>query len=262
MFSKTVIDSDSFLDMPLSTQALYFHLSMRADDEGFINSPKKTMRMIGCAEDDFKVLLAKKFLISFESGVIVIKHWKIHNYIRGDRVANTTHTKEKSLLIENENKSYSLNKPLSDKCLTSDSIGEYSIVEDRIGEYSINKQNFILPSGIDEELFNDFLIMRKKLKAPNTQRAIKLLINKLNDFISKGHNPNDILQTSYENGWKSFFEPRQPKQQPKSFKQQDKEAIDSSIDNYYRMKEQGFNLQEELIKQAELEKKGNIYELN
>ena len=84
MFAKTIIDSDSFLDMPLSTQALYFHLSMRADDDGFINNPKKVQRMIGCSEDDLKLLVAKNFIIPFESGIVVIKHWKIHNYIRGD----------------------------------------------------------------------------------------------------------------------------------------------------------------------------------
>ena len=82
MFSKTIIDSDAFLDMPLSTQSLYFHLSMRADDDGFINNPKKIQRMIGCADDDLKLLIAKNFIIPFESGIVVIKHWKIHNYIR------------------------------------------------------------------------------------------------------------------------------------------------------------------------------------
>ena len=85
MFSKLIIDSDMFLDMPLSTQALYFHLSMRADDDGFVNNPKKIQRMIGCNDDDLKVLITKKFIIPFESGICVIKHWKIHNYIRNDR---------------------------------------------------------------------------------------------------------------------------------------------------------------------------------
>ena len=85
MFAKTIIDSDAFLDMPLSSQALYFHLAMRADDDGFINNPKKLQRMVGCGEDDLKLLMVKKFILVFESGVIVIKHWKIHNYIRSDR---------------------------------------------------------------------------------------------------------------------------------------------------------------------------------
>ena len=98
MFSKTIIDSDAFLDMPLSTQALYFHLSMRADDDGFINNPKKIAKMIGANDDEFKVLFTKKFIIGFENGIIVIKHWKIHNYIRNDRYHETKYKEQKSTL--------------------------------------------------------------------------------------------------------------------------------------------------------------------
>lgn len=106
MFAKTIIDSDAFLDMPLSTQALYFHLSMRADDDGFVNNPKKLTRMIGCGEDDFKLLIAKRFLLLFESGVVVIKHWLIHNTIRKDRKTPTNYQDEYSQLEKKENKSY------------------------------------------------------------------------------------------------------------------------------------------------------------
>lgn len=98
MFSKTIIDSDQFLDMPLSTQSLYFHLSMRADDEGFVNNPRKVQRMIGASDDDFKVLITKNFIIPFESGIVVIKHWRIHNYIRADRLVPTTCKAEKACL--------------------------------------------------------------------------------------------------------------------------------------------------------------------
>lgn len=108
MFAKTIIDSDAFVDMPLSTQALYFHLSMRADDEGFVNSPKKIQRMIGATDDDMRILAGKKFIIPFDTGIVVIKHWKIHNYIRGDRIVETKYTDEKSMLILNENGAYSL----------------------------------------------------------------------------------------------------------------------------------------------------------
>ena len=89
MFAKRIIDSDAFLDMPLSTQSLYFRLSMRADDEGFINNPKRIQRMIGASDDDCKLLIAKGFILVFETGVIVIKHWKIHNYIQKDRFKPT-----------------------------------------------------------------------------------------------------------------------------------------------------------------------------
>jgi hypothetical protein len=108
MFAKTIIDSDAFLDMPLSSQALYFHLSMRADDDGFINNPKKIQRMVGSSEDDLKLLIAKRFIIAFESGVIVIKHWKIHNYIQKDRYKPTMYQDEKSMLIDKNNKSYTV----------------------------------------------------------------------------------------------------------------------------------------------------------
>lgn len=106
MFAKTVIDSDAFLDMPLSAQALYFHLSMRADDDGFINNPKKIQRMVGASDDDCKLLILKRFIITFESGVIVIKHWKIHNYIQKDRYKPTIYQEEKRLLSEKDNKVY------------------------------------------------------------------------------------------------------------------------------------------------------------
>ena len=173
MFAKTIIDSDAFLDMPLSTQSLYFHLSMRADDEGFINNPKKIQRMIGASEDDLKLLIAKSFIIPFESGIVVIKHWKIHNYIQSDRYKPTVYTEERALLSVKDNKAYTLDT----ECIqdgyrleTQDSIGK-----DSIGKISIDKEKratskrFSPPSvedvraycsernnGIDAETFVDF----------------------------------------------------------------------------------------------------------
>ena len=163
MFAKTIIDSDIFLDMPLSTQALYFHLSMRADDDGFINNSKKIQRMIGCGDDDLKLLIAKKFLLPFESGVVVIKHWRIHNYIQNDRYTETNYKFEKSTLNIDENKSYTLeetgrklikNKIIKVKnelypnCIhdgyamdTQDRIGKDRIGKDRIGKDRIDKNN-------------------------------------------------------------------------------------------------------------------------
>jgi len=108
MFAKTIIDSDVFLEMPHSTQLLYFHLSMRADDDGFINNPKNIMRIVSCKEDDLKILIAKQFILPFESGIVVIKHWKIHNYIRSDRYKETKHLEEKSQLLLEKNNSYQL----------------------------------------------------------------------------------------------------------------------------------------------------------
>lgn len=106
MFTQKIIDSDAFLDMPLSTQALYFHLNMRADDDGFVNNPKKLQRYIGAGDDDLKLLLAKRFVIGFESGVIVIKHWRMHNTLRRDRYSPTQYQEELALLDVKDNKAY------------------------------------------------------------------------------------------------------------------------------------------------------------
>lgn len=108
MFTKKITESDAFLDMPCSTQVLYFHLNMSADDDGFVNNPKKIQRMVGCSDDDMKLLILKSFIIVFESGVIVIKHWKMHNYIQSDRYKPTDYTDEKSLLEIKRNKAYTL----------------------------------------------------------------------------------------------------------------------------------------------------------
>ena len=110
MFTKKIVDSDAFLDMGLSAQALYFHLAMRADDEGFINNPKKIQRMIGASDDDMKLLIAKKFILVFDSGIIVIKHWRMHNYIQSDRFHPTDYREERSQLMVKDNKAYSLIK--------------------------------------------------------------------------------------------------------------------------------------------------------
>jgi hypothetical protein len=106
MFSMTIVDTDAFLEMPPTSQLLYFHLSMRADDDGFVGSHKRIMRMMGAGDDDFKILVAKRFILVFESGVVVIKHWLIHNTLRGDRYTETTYKREKALLAITENRSY------------------------------------------------------------------------------------------------------------------------------------------------------------
>jgi hypothetical protein len=103
MFSMDVIDTDYFLEMPMSSQLLYFHLALRADDDGFISSPKRILRLTGASDDDLKLLLSKEFVIPFESGICVIKHWKIHNYIRSDRYNETIYQDEKALLLEENN---------------------------------------------------------------------------------------------------------------------------------------------------------------
>ena len=145
MFAKTIIDSDAFLEMPTTSQLLYFHLAMRADDDGFVNKPKSLMRMVGCKDDDLKLLFVKKFLIPFESGVVVIKHWKIHNYIRKDTYTETKYKEEKSTLELDENSAYriaetnplhicdeSVTSPSTQVRLGKDRLGEVRVGEDRI----------------------------------------------------------------------------------------------------------------------------------
>lgn len=137
MFTKKITESDAFLDMPMSTQCLYFHLNMSADDDGFVNNPRKIQRMVGASEDDLKLLMAKSFILSFDSGVIVIKHWKMHNYIQSDRYKPTDYVDEKSMLYLKKNKSYTLTKNEMDtKCIQNVSVGK-----DRLGKDSIGKNN-------------------------------------------------------------------------------------------------------------------------
>ena len=153
MFSQKIIDSDAFLDMPLSTQALYFHLSMRADDEGFINNPKKIQKMIGASDDDVKVLVAKNFVIPFESGVVVIKHWKIHNYIRADRLQATPYSEEKAMLDVKENGAYtrcqSNVSQVSVTCPSNVSIDKISIDKNSIDNNGAKTKRFKPPT-LDE----------------------------------------------------------------------------------------------------------------
>ena len=150
MFAKTIIDSDAFLEMPLSAQALYFHLGMRADDDGFVNSPKRIMRLVSCSEDDMKLLIAKNFLIPFESGVVVIKHWKIHNYIRSDRYKSTTYTEEKNLLETKENNAYTLIEPLGIPNDIPSDIPVVDVGKDRLGKDSLDKNRINIRAIKDE----------------------------------------------------------------------------------------------------------------
>lgn len=142
MFSKDVVDTDKFLEMPPSTQALYFHLGMRADDDGFVSSPKKITQFVNCGNDDLKLLLAKGYLIPFESGVVVISDWNVNNWIRADRKHATRFEQEKSLLsISNDIYILDANQmptkcqpsanQMPTKCHTEDSIGKDSIGKDR-----------------------------------------------------------------------------------------------------------------------------------
>ena len=141
MFAKSIIDSDAFLDMPLSAQALYFHLSMRADDEGVLGNAKRVRTMIGASEDDFKLLIVKRFVIVFEDGITVIRHWRVHNIIQKDRFKETIYVDERARLGFDKNKAYT--ECLETPCIQSGNetetqvrLGKGSLGKERLGEES------------------------------------------------------------------------------------------------------------------------------
>ena len=155
MFTGKITESDAFLDMPLTSQCLYFHLCMYADDEGFVKNPKRIQRMIGASDGDLKVLIMKNFVLVYESGVIVIKHWKMHNAIRKDRIHETEYIEEKSMLYIKPNGAYTLDSTqgipfMSDRCQTDVSqmsvkcLPDVSIDKISLEEDSIDKDNNIV----------------------------------------------------------------------------------------------------------------------
>lgn len=184
MIAKTIIDSDAFLEMPQSTQLLYFHFSLRGDDDGFINKPKAIMHMVGCKDDDLKILIAKKFIIPFESGVVVIKHWKIHNYIKNDRYNETKYKEERALLELDENKAYRLSDNMELKCIQSGTEMEPQVrVRLELGKDSIDNSGTSPP--------------RKKFTPPTLEEVQVYCKERKNDIdAEKWHN----YYTS--NGWK------------------------------------------------------------
>ena len=136
MFSKKITTSDAFLEMPDSAQNLYFHLSMDADDDGFVGSPKSIMRLVRAKEDDMKLLVAKSFIIPFDSGIIVIKHWRINNLIRSDRYKPTTYTEERAMLAVKENGAYTEKTDVDTVGIPSDT---QWYPQDRLGEVRLGK---------------------------------------------------------------------------------------------------------------------------
>lgn len=178
MFAKTIIDSDAFLDMPMSARLLYYDLGMRADDDGFVNSPKKIMKMVGASTDDMNVLILRKFILPFETGVVVIKHWKIHNYIQNDRYRETNYKNEKSQLALDENKAY---KVVDTECIQS---GYIMDTQDRLGKDRL-------------ELGKERLEIEKskgniEIITPDEQEDIsyKEIVDYLNQRIGSNYKPN------------------------------------------------------------------------
>ena len=201
MFAKCITESDAFLDMPLSTQALYFHLGMVADDDGFVSSPKKITRSISASEDDLKLLIAKRFILAFESGVVVIKHWKMNNYIPKDRYKPTVYTEEKALIELKDNNSYTECIQTVDNPSTQVRLGKDSIGKDRLGKDSIvdviksyeeeigmaTSTTVTTLESYLEDLPEDMIIRAIELASEQNKRSLAYIKGILNSWIRKNY---------------------------------------------------------------------------
>lgn len=217
MFTQKIVDSDAFLDMPLSTQALYFHLNMRADDDGFVNNPKKIQRMIAASEDDLKLLIAKRFLLAFENGVVVIKHWRMHNLLRKDRYNPTQYQEQLEQLLLKDNGSYTEKieiptvlstekntattwQPDGNQMATQDRIGKDRIGKDRIDYNGIkDAYNILCPS-----------LPKCRSLSEARKRAIKARLQHyteedIEEAFSKAEN-SDFLKGKNDRNWQANFD--------------------------------------------------------
>ena len=211
MFSLKIIDTDLFLDMPVSSQLLYFHLSMRADDDGFVSSPQKIIKMVNCSSDDLKILTAKNFIIPFDSGVCVIRHWRIHNYIQNDRYQGTLYNHEKSN-IELDNGTYNL---MDTECIQNGYKVDTQIRLDKVSIDKIKLDKVITPEQLiinsyttNEELkevIQNFIKMRKSIKKTLTDNALELILKKLTKLTAKDNEKIEILNNSIMNSYQGIF---------------------------------------------------------
>ena len=255
MFAKSIIDSDAFIDMPVTARLLYYDLAMRADDDGFVNSPKKIMRMIGASQDDLSILILRKFIIPFESGVVVIKHWKIHNYIQKDRYNPTKYQREKEQLEVRKNGAYSLQQTTNNslilenvsnmdtECIqdvsnmdTQVRLGKVSIGKDIKEKYKKEKPDSVysvITEYTDNEklitAIKDFSKFRKAIKAPMTDRALQLCLNKLDKLADTDELKIAILEQSIERGWKGLYPLKEEQKQEES---SDMSKYDFVINNF------------------------------
>lgn len=216
MFSKTIINSDLFLDLPSSAQNLYFHLSLNADDEGFVNSPKKIMKYVNSQIEDMELLVENGFIKKFDSGIVVIIHWNLHNYIQKDRFKAMIYQKEKQQLVLVEKKYV-----MKDECTqfvsdvdtncvsileTQDSIEKNSEEQDRLELAGILNE-------IDNEKvrakFESFIKVREKNHSPLTPDALRILIKKAYGLTKNLANQDAaiimILDRSIINNYKDIY---------------------------------------------------------
>ena len=210
MFAKTIVLSDAFLDMPISARCLYMTLGMVADDDGFVNAPKSVIRQCGATNDDMNILLAKKFVLDFDSGVIVIKHWRINNYLRSDRYVETKYKEEKAMLGEDENGAYTM------LGIPGGIPNTVSTGKDRLGKDSIGKDIYTpTPKPKEPEKHKHGEYGRVLLTDDQYQRLVKDfgedLIEKqikyLDEYVQMNDNKlkykdfNLVLRKSFREGW-------------------------------------------------------------
>jgi len=196
MFAKSIVLSDAFLDMPLGARCLYMTMGMMADDDGFVNNAKTIIRITGASEDDLRVLISKKFILPFEDGVIVIKHWRINNYLRNDRYQETKYVENKAKLLVDSNGAYTRNTdgiPSSGiPSIGKDSIGKDSIDKVSIEEDSIDNNPPILPKGNISPLGD-----KKKKFIPPTLEEVIAYCNERNN----GIDPESFIDFYESKGW-------------------------------------------------------------
>ena len=202
MFAKTIVLSDAFLDMPMSARCLYFTLGMLADDDGFVNAPRAIMRQCGASDDDMKLLLAKKFVLLFDSGVIVIKHWRINNYLQKDRINPTKYIEEKAQLTVDAKGSYHREEPKEDDVYTPVYTQEPDPVytQDSIGKVSIGKDSI-------EENNNNLSISLSEKKSQNStsdkparSNHVRYWADRLRIFREQGFDTDGVYDLAEANG--------------------------------------------------------------
>ena len=217
MFAKTIVLSDAFLDMPLSARCLYFTLGMLADDDGFVNSPKSIMRQAGASADDLNLLMAKRFILAFDSGIIVIKHWRIHNYIQKDRYKESKYMEEKATLMIDQNGAYT-------ECIqdvsTLDTQVRLGKDRDRIelGENSKGKKetthdllqrllpDYVIPTILQVKM-GEWITYKTERKESYKEQGMKSLLSKIEDncVLYGDEAVCDLIDDSMANGWKGII---------------------------------------------------------
>ena len=232
MFAKTIVLSDAFLDMPLSARCLYFTLGMLADDDGFVNSPKSVIRQCGASEDDLRVLLGKKFVLAFETGVIVIKHWRVNNYLRSDRYKATVYAEEKNSLTVDETGIYHGGIPnigipnMGKPRLGKDSIGKDSIGKDSIGKGrkgGVGENPTTTPKKTNVDLFHEcggelleaslyqsmirWMTYKDEQKKKYTPTGIKTLLTRLDKHVQQYGTAAviDLIEMSISNNYQGII---------------------------------------------------------